>query len=528
MKYMLVPFLILFCSVLCLVGGRAWREMLDKGVVGDADTLQERVHSMLTENCGMKDELIDLNGGWARLMGYKRYNGIIKGHGDMLFPLPRQRVETRRCLHSLLNLYQKCCQNECEFLYVQLPLKMNRMGDMLPDGCGKDYSHEMVDDFLSNLRQLAIPTYDTRGGVDADFESVQRYFFRTDHHWNFDGAMKVFYELMMKLQQILELPSSVVAEKILPRSWKRMAFPRCFLGSWGRRVGALYAGKDEVYYYLPSFETQIRKRILSRDVDVEGPFEESVIFKDVIPEPKSHFRDYAYGLYGGDYDLVRYESKLAPCDKHILIVKDSFSLPIVAWMTTVFREVDVVDLRYYNPRSVCSFIEREQFDLVLVMYNPGALGAEKMWNFGSGSRAVCQAVEEDAPNNISIQERDGDYNNVVVARMLKPNGRYRVMAKRANANSPGIRFLGLALYDRTKRKIAKRTTVGLDDVDWEFTVPNDRDRYDLLVYAGKIGATSGIAIEVEGLRILRFEDEDKRQTKDDSCRRTGIPKKGQK
>ena len=88
-----------------------------------------------------------------------------------------------------------------------------------------------------------------------------------------------------------------------------------------------------------------------------------------------------YDVYiGGDYGVTTQTCENAPCDKKILIIKDSYSRPVMAFMGTVFSQVDTIDMRYFEG-DVQSYIEQVQPDMVMVIYNPYMLD-ESSFAFG--------------------------------------------------------------------------------------------------------------------------------------------------
>ncbi|MBQ7776088.1 MAG: hypothetical protein IJ379_09220, partial [Lachnospiraceae bacterium] len=77
-----------------------------------------------------------------------------------------------------------------------------------------------------------------------------------------------------------------------------------------------------------------------------------------------------YDVYiGEDHPTTRQLCQEAPCDKKILLIKDSYFRPVQAFLGTVFTQVDTIDMRYYTG-SVQEYIEEVQPDMVLLCYNP--------------------------------------------------------------------------------------------------------------------------------------------------------------
>lgn len=346
---------------------------------------RERLHGMLLANCAFHDEMIHLYGGWALASGRSVCNGVIRASNGVLVNTRMPIIDTGVKAKCLKSLYYKLKGSGRGFLYVQLPLKIDCHGTMLPCGFARDHSHEIIDGFLKTLDSFQVPFVDVRGILDSTPDDVQRYFFSTDHHWNFDGAFKVFPTIARALVESLGAKSADIAPYISPDEWERKKLPRRFLGTDGRRTGALFAGTDEIFYYVPKFKTEISRVVDRRKISVNGSFVDSVLNGQSAEKPISMFLDTGYGIYGGDFDHVKYTNCVAPIKKNVLIVKDSYALPIIAWLTTIFERVDVVDLRYFKKMTLVAAVGTFKSDGVAIMYNPGSIAVNKMWQIGSVS-----------------------------------------------------------------------------------------------------------------------------------------------
>ena len=58
------------------------------------------------------------------------------------------------------------------------------------------------------------------------------------------------------------------------------------------------------------------------------------------------------------------------------MIKDSFGLPVEDFLSTAFREVETLDLRYLENATAVEMIESIQPDMVIVLYNPFVMSGE--------------------------------------------------------------------------------------------------------------------------------------------------------
>ena len=88
------------------------------------------------------------------------------------------------------------------------------------------------------------------------------------------------------------------------------------------------------------------------------------------------FESSPYDMYiGGEYALVRHRSESASSDLKLLLVKDSFAMPVEAFLSTAFKSIDVLDPRYMEDETVAGHIRDEAPDVVIVMLSQNSAWA---------------------------------------------------------------------------------------------------------------------------------------------------------
>jgi len=88
-----------------------------------------------------------------------------------------------------------------------------------------------------------------------------------------------------------------------------------------------------------------------------------------------------YNVYiGEDWEYTRQECINAPCDKKILVIKDSYFRPVQAFLGTVFAEVGTIDMRVFEG-NVREYIMETDPDIVMICYNPYMLGTVNNFRF---------------------------------------------------------------------------------------------------------------------------------------------------
>lgn len=500
MRTVIKIFSIFWCATLFgWAGFSVYNVATDENSPFKSKDVQTALRKSLLDDCALHDELIHLYGGWVRYSGRRVCNGVIRHDDGLLTRRGLRLIGVDKESSAIIDLKNMVEGIGGKFLYVQFPMKMDLRGLLTPKGCPRDFSHQVVDDLLGRLDAAQVSYLDTRAIVDETPESVSRYFFKTDHHWNFDGAFKAYPTIARSFVKALDFDENVIEDYIKPEAWKRTKLPRKFLGYEGKRVGGLFADPEDLYYYLPTFETNIRKEIKAKNIDQTGSFEESVLNKNVFKKPNSIMEDGGYGIYNYNLGHIRYMNHQAPIEKHLLIAKDSFALPIVAWLSTIFTQIDMIDLRHYEELTFKEKLVELKPDLVAVMYNPGHVGKNQLWRFSAieerpaGKSITCELIRSE--DEVKITPGKSSYRNHRFKNRLIPGASYRLKASSVEVFAGNPQKVSVAIVDDNVPKVVNRKHLSLDGQnEWLFTIPKNKEECSLRLYAGEIGHTEDVGV----------------------------------
>ncbi len=260
-------------------------------------------------------------------------------------------------------------QDGIDFLYIQLPFKIPDKahgGDtQLPENI-KDNSNINADNFVEGLDVAGVQTYDLRNEFWDSGMTQNELFFNTDHHWTIEGAFLATGLIADYLNDNydIEIPENLYTEE----NFDFTTYADYFLGSMGRRVGKIYGGVDDFTLITPKFETDILLEQIEGESHVKfsGTFEEAVLEWDYITNPDITTNRYA--VYHGDYQELRFTNNMVDNDSKILIIKDSFGIPVYSFLSLGIHEVRAIDLRLFE-QNVAEYAKAYDPDLVIVMYN---------------------------------------------------------------------------------------------------------------------------------------------------------------
>ncbi len=189
-------------------------------------------------------------------------------------------------------------------------------------------------------------------------------YFRTDHHWTAKGAY-IAYRQYAAAAGFEPTPLSAFTETVTGG----------FLGSFYSDTGmseALGNHPDEVYAYRPADTNELT--ITDRD----GNTFSGHIVQDVTGWSASSL----YSTFiGGDNPLTVIQNPNLPEGKTCVVVKESFGNAFVPFLTGNYREVYVVDYRYFNrvrSEKLAAFCDSVGADDLLIMNNISATRGESL------------------------------------------------------------------------------------------------------------------------------------------------------
>ncbi|MCD8242085.1 MAG: hypothetical protein LUD73_06915, partial [Lachnospiraceae bacterium] len=357
----------------------------------------DNVSSGFRSDLSGKNSYINLNGLYARLTGQITCNDIVRLNDGMLTAETMKQLDMELRAESISELDGYLEEKGIEFLYVQAPDKVDQEKELMPDGI-TNYTNENADELLASLDEAGVTTLDLHPYTSATAELSETYFYRTDHHWNALGGFVGFQKITEYIQE--KFPETEINEEILSlNQWEIHTKEDWFLGSRGKRVGIYFGGVDDLMWITPKFETKISCSIPYRNEFYKGTFEEANIREEYYEsnEP-DYFNKSAYNVYiGGDRALVQHRNADAASDLKLLIIKDSFTLPMQAFLSTEFQEVDVIDLRHYTAGTLVDYIEDSQPDMVIQMMYPGSFSNDKLFSYG-----LKEAVEEEERGSLTV------------------------------------------------------------------------------------------------------------------------------
>lgn len=249
--------------------------------------------------------------------------------------------------------------------------------DKLP-GYVNDESDDIKNTFLGMLNNNDIEAYDLTSFL---YENVylKGYptHFRLDHHWTIETSFKVY-------QHILDIFDSkkISYEKYDSSNFESRVFEETTIGSRGRDIayGKRYLQKkDDFTLIYPSLDLNYSLTDLNGKESKKGNFLQIIDYDYLLNLDEYTYR---YNVYYEIDNQILVNNSLNN-DSTIVVIGDSYSIPICHFLTTNFKKVVLLDQRSSEIGNVEKYINEnyKNIDAVIDLQYSTTLQDENFFKF---------------------------------------------------------------------------------------------------------------------------------------------------
>lgn len=297
--------------------------------------------------------------------GKKEENGVFNGKGgylleDIAVPNETELSDTLKAMKKFREKYK-----DIPMHMMLVPNAANILKDKLPSFAVTADQSRMIEKVKHQLE----PDFNW---IDAEKtmreHKEEQIYYRTDHHWTTQGAYYVFEDAKKGL--------GIDAKEKVNR--KLYAVSNSFNGTLAARSGYQTGYKEPIYVYLQEEE--------SAPQIVVNYVEEQKKSASLYEVSKLKERD-QYGVFLGGNHAISDIRTTRKDGERLLVIKDSYANCFVPFLVPYYREMVVVDPRYYSG-NLNRLMEEKRIDRVLFLYNAntffedrmlfGVLGTEEM------------------------------------------------------------------------------------------------------------------------------------------------------
>ena len=288
--------------------------------------------------------------------------------------------DTSSTVDELEKTYLELDKKGISVLYIQARGILSREGKELPIGI-QNNDNILLDQYIEEIKSRNISCLDSYDILYKDTCGWEKNFYKTDHHWITESAFYVYANICEILNS--DYNFKINEEYYDINSFCKEVYKKTFLGAEGRRVGKYYAGLDDFELIFPDFETDFTFSVPDKGIIRNGSFNNAILDDSQTLGKYGFDRNAYYKYIGGDYPFVKIENHMQKNKKKIMVVKDSFGIPVSSFLSLACEELNIVDVRY-NEEQLRSIIEKECPDIVLFCYGggyisyPGIVSLEKI------------------------------------------------------------------------------------------------------------------------------------------------------
>ncbi len=262
--------------------------------------------------------------GISRLGGSREENDVYIGKDGQL--LEKIAVPDQKVLKTNLKAMKAFAEqySDVETSMVLVPDAANILSDSLPALASTADQNQ----YISQVRKELGDTVNWVNAVKVlNKHKDEKIYYKTDHHWTSQGAYYVFQEAAKTLG-------------IQESSVEYVSYPvtASFNGVLASKSGCRLDEKEEINIYVPQAE--------DNDV-VVNYVDEQRKTTSLYDSSKLNERD-KYAVYLGGNSSVIDIRTVSGSNRRLLIIKDSYANAFVQFLTPYFREIVLVDPRYYS------------------------------------------------------------------------------------------------------------------------------------------------------------------------------------
>ncbi len=316
-------------------------------ISGIADgSYMEKYETYQADQFAGRDTWMEIKTGMELLLGKRESNGVFLGEDGVLME-ELSDDSGKNVAENLEEINNFAARNEgINFYFLLAPNAAQVWKEKLPAFAVTEDQEKQFAGVQQELSE-SIQWVDALGVLQEHKD--EEIYYHTDHHWTSLAASYVFEGL----RDVMQLDETYITPL------KPYAVTNDFQGTLSAKSGYERRAKETIYAYLP--EDGQDTGLVVYDVEA-GEKTASLYDTDKLNE-----RD-KYGVFlGGNSPLLDIQT-VSDSQRKLLIFKDSYANCMIPFLVSSFRQIEVVDPRYYYG-DVQTLIEENDITDVLFLYN---------------------------------------------------------------------------------------------------------------------------------------------------------------
>ena len=300
----------------------------------------EEAEDYVSDHIAGRDFWVALKAWSERLSGKRENEGVYFGKDDTLLNQVSDPDETQLSqAMDFLNLLAE--QSPVPTYFGVIPTSAAIWQDRLPEGAPTADEESVIRELAGESRAQTVDIY---GALAVHAE--EDIYYRTDHHWTSLGA---FYGANAIL-------SAMGREPLDLTDYTPVTVSDSFYGTIFSTSGVRWVPPDSIEAYVTEDGVSVTSY-------PKGEPEPGKLYDASYLTKKNQ---YAYFL-GGNQPLCVVRSGKSGAEGKLLLVRDSYADSLTPFLTERFREIHLIDLRYYRA-SLQDYIRENGIDEIMVLY----------------------------------------------------------------------------------------------------------------------------------------------------------------
>ena len=292
-----------------------------------------------------------------------RTSQVLKLNNGFLSFKENENTDLSSLQQYLTELKKTCESSGSQLMYVNKTSKSTTDSELLPPF----YPYVYGSNFHAikpKLQQQNISVLDIEEEINDDEIDKYSLFFKTDHHWTPQTGIWVSKKICQEISHSYGWDLDTEIFNI--DNYHIKTYINAFLGSQGKRVGALFDGVDDFYVVKPKFDTNLTVNIKEIGFNATGDFQKTMLHEESItPDNLLNKDDTAYDTYmKGNHSLINITNHNIPEGKTALLVLDSYGCVVAPYLSLQFSQLDCIEIRSYTD-SVKEYILKNKPDIVI-------------------------------------------------------------------------------------------------------------------------------------------------------------------
>lgn len=283
--------------------------------------------------------------GLSGLGGSRQEQNILIGKDDYLMeeivsPDQETLMENLEAIRQFANQ-----SRDVQMYMLLVPNAANIMRDRLPAFATVSDQSRM---FAQVKRELGEEVEWLDAAEALKKHAGEKIYYKTDHHWTSLGAFYTFSQVAEQMKIKTDVSSGFVSYPI----------STTFNGMLAAKSGCRMDVREDIYMYVP--------RDTDNDV-VVNYVDEQRKTTSLYDSSKLKTRD-QYAVFLGENTSVVDINTVAESTRRLLLIKDSYANSFVPFLTPYFREIVLVDPRYYSG-TIEDIMDTYRISDVLFLYS---------------------------------------------------------------------------------------------------------------------------------------------------------------